>query len=309
MSVQQYIPSGMKLVVVRGDNAEWYTTKKEIPLADGAGEDARCPLTEGDVKTVVASGFRVYYHPSQVRFRNVEAEKAVAACRPVMLVYDIPSRSPAANPSGRLRRLGVRVNLSCWVMPEANVPYSLLHGLATQGVRWHVTPYHPNAAGAIVDMVIGSLRRELADTLARAEETQANSEAKLTAEDNDDSTYTRCKKLRDAADGITKRIKTLTDDLLAGAKALGVPASVIDVAGAATAARKLRDAMHERAALYARAGTAARKLGSTGVALANAVAADAIHGGIVGDFLMESDDAETAALGEQVVGAFQTTDD
>src|SRR5262245_48934287 len=55
--------------------------------------------------------------------------------------YDIPEWSDAVNPSGRLRRLGTRINYSDWVLAEGSVPYHLLDQLRTEGVRWHLIPF------------------------------------------------------------------------------------------------------------------------------------------------------------------------
>ncbi len=43
--------------------------------------------------------------------------------RYVALRYDIPQRAEIGNPSGRLRRHGFRDNLSCWVLPDHQMPY------------------------------------------------------------------------------------------------------------------------------------------------------------------------------------------
>src|SRR5438105_3584365 len=56
---------------------------------------------------------------------------ALSAC---LLVYDIPTAARVPNPSPRLRRLGVRINLSCRVVREGDVPYALLNSMREGGV-------------------------------------------------------------------------------------------------------------------------------------------------------------------------------
>src|SRR5438552_1177899 len=80
--------------------------------------------------------------------------------RACLLIYDIPERSAVANPSRFLRRLAVRVNLSCWVIPEGDVPYARLNEMATGGATWHVVRFDAAEAGKLVAMAAAAIRRE-----------------------------------------------------------------------------------------------------------------------------------------------------
>lgn len=68
-----------------------------------------------------------------------------------MFLYDIPDNLDVTNPSGYLRRLAVRINLSVWVMREDNVPHAYLAELTEEGVSWHLIPF----AGVSADYVYG----------------------------------------------------------------------------------------------------------------------------------------------------------
>jgi len=41
---------------------------------------------------------------------------AFADLKPLPSLYDVPTRLTVPNPSGRLRRIAFRINLSCWVI-------------------------------------------------------------------------------------------------------------------------------------------------------------------------------------------------
>lgn len=59
-----------------------------------------------------------------------------------VLVYDIPTiPGQIANPSNGLRRMCVRINLSCWLVKNGRIPHEVIESLDRgQGVRWFVTP-------------------------------------------------------------------------------------------------------------------------------------------------------------------------
>lgn len=58
-----------------------------------------------------------------------------------MLTYDIPSSLDYPNPSGRLRRVAVRVNLSCWIVPTSRVPQDLLDEFEDQRINYHLVSF------------------------------------------------------------------------------------------------------------------------------------------------------------------------
>ncbi|HJZ56144.1 MAG TPA: hypothetical protein VKE74_14345, partial [Gemmataceae bacterium] len=78
--------------------------------------------------------------------------------RACLLIYDIPEHSTVANPSGRLRRTAVRVNLFCWVIREGDIPYALLNTMATGGATWHVVKFDAGEAGKLIGMATEALK-------------------------------------------------------------------------------------------------------------------------------------------------------
>lgn len=56
--------------------------------------------------------------------------------RYAILVYDIPAdQSAKLNPSTKLRRVGFRINMSCWIIPETHIPQEYLETLRSNGVQ------------------------------------------------------------------------------------------------------------------------------------------------------------------------------
>jgi hypothetical protein len=81
-------------------------------------------------------------------------ETNLQAC---LLIYDIPERSGVRNPSRRLRSIAVRVNLSCRVSREGDVPYALLGQMAAGGATWHVVRSDADEGVKLVGMAVRAL--------------------------------------------------------------------------------------------------------------------------------------------------------
>lgn len=99
-----------------------------------------------------------------------------------MLVYDIPVVRRTAssgrtflvttfpNPSVRLRRAAVRVNLSTWIVPEGKEPWHLLDEMTKANVRWHLVKFDGSEAEKLADIARDVLRREVENAERRCEE-------------------------------------------------------------------------------------------------------------------------------------------
>src|SRR5205085_1363658 len=85
-----------------------------------------------------------------------------------LLIYDIPTGSRIPNPSPRLWRVAVRINLSCWLVLEENIPYALLNGMSERGASWHVVKFAGDEAGKLLGMATEALRKEVADAVEEA---------------------------------------------------------------------------------------------------------------------------------------------
>lgn len=77
----------------------------------------------------------------------------------VLLVYDVPSSLKIANPSPVLRRWGVRVNLSAWIIPTHLVPTEYLDELRDKGVRMHLVEFAEKEQAKIIEFAREELKR------------------------------------------------------------------------------------------------------------------------------------------------------
>lgn len=80
----------------------------------------------------------------------------------VMLTYDIPQLSDFPNPSGELRRYAVRVNLSCWIIPEAKVDPDLLSRLEAANINYHLLHFATKEVDKIKEIARKALEGETA---------------------------------------------------------------------------------------------------------------------------------------------------
>lgn len=84
------------------------------------------------------------------------------AARYTLLVYDIPQRLKFPNPSCKLRRVGTRINLSCWLIPEQYVPYDLLDVFLSKGIAHSLVRFDENEAEKIRELARQGIGAELA---------------------------------------------------------------------------------------------------------------------------------------------------
>jgi hypothetical protein len=77
-----------------------------------------------------------------------------------LLVYDIPAKSKVPNPSGTLRRWGVRVNLSAWIIPDKNVPLLPIEEWRSRGVTAELVRFDENDGETIMRLAREALVRE-----------------------------------------------------------------------------------------------------------------------------------------------------
>src|SRR5262245_46907399 len=114
--------------------------------------------------------------------------------RPCLLIYDIPEGRGIANPSRSLYRRGVRVNLSCWVIPEERIPYYRLRELGMKGATWHVVRFADDQIEILLDMIRESLNKQIKDAETRLATSFDNAENKAA-----DGKLSRCYKTQKLA--------------------------------------------------------------------------------------------------------------
>lgn len=229
-------------------------------------------------------------------------ESIVASTRPHLFVYDIPDRAEITNPSGELYGRAVRINLSCWVVAEGDIPWNLLNRLNTAGATAYVVPFDPRGAKTLVTMMTDALRKEIADALRRCERSArlveeriaAAGETSLTPDEADEWTRKR-------AEDVANRMGVLLENMETAATRFGIPASILNARHALTTANAIGSAMNARAAVYAEAVRVARQ--STDYGIANAAEADAIPPTILADAL---DDAGQHGTADALRAAFDT---
>lgn len=92
-----------------------------------------------------------------------------------MLVYDIPQGSKIPNPSDVLRRRGVRINLSCWIIPDDRVPFTLIDELKKGGAVVYTVHYDTMELDKIKALAFDLLKQEVARIRATLGATLAKS--------------------------------------------------------------------------------------------------------------------------------------
>lgn len=264
MAVQRFLPAGQRLVVQKPDGSHtWHVLREDVIITKSS--PTRCPRTNLRVAVCEHKGFQVFHLDEQVRTRDVPEDTQidwdkVGKMRACLLIYDIPERAEINNPSGALRRVGIRANLSCWIIPEDAIPYGLLNTLTEAGASWHTVPFAPEAGKALITIAIQSMKKELQDSINRARRSQA--QAATQYEESGESEKAREYYVR-RAEGITARVNELIEDFRQAAARFGIRGDALNLDEAASTVNLIGVAMHERASNFARAAEIARTQGSS----------------------------------------------
>lgn len=204
-----------------------------------------------------------------------ETTNSLQAC---LLIYDIPERSKVGNPSNRLRSMAVRVNLSCWVIREGDIPYVLLNDMAAGGATWHVVRFDAGESEKLVGMAREALIRDIREALRRANRSAAVAAQPIEAGENTANTRAA---FVERVRPLVRRMNRLLADARKAAERFGIDPASVSVDDAAAAVRALQSGMYARARAYADAAALVRQLGDE--AMANAAAADLVPAGILAD--------------------------
>jgi hypothetical protein len=111
-----------------------------------------------------------------------QAKSKLRAC---LVIYDIPERSTVRNPSKRFRRCGARVNLSCWVIPEANIPWNTLQGIEEGGGNWHVVRFADEESEKLVQMAEKAILADLERAIRSMEKSLTRAQERLNSDGED----------------------------------------------------------------------------------------------------------------------------
>lgn len=82
-----------------------------------------------------------------------------------LLYYDMPADAKIANPSQFLWRLGVRVNLSVWIVPDANVPRVPVSEWRSRGAKVELVRFDENDTATIMRLAREALQSATEETL------------------------------------------------------------------------------------------------------------------------------------------------
>jgi hypothetical protein len=179
-------------------------------------------------------------------------EAAAAGLSITMVMYDIPEVADIDNPSGQLRRIGVRLNKSVWLVPTGNVPHHLIARLEEVGSDVVTAPYDTRAAAKLLRAAIKFAGKEMAAMKKRNEVAAAAALAKLNAPGGDPTTKRRRYEREIAA--IAKRLETMADEMAVGAGVFGI-AGAMEFGTLRNAARSISATTTARATAYAHAAT------------------------------------------------------
>lgn len=224
------------------------------------------------------------------------------AIRASLLIYDIPQRSNLANPSPFLRRMAVRANLSCWIIPTHLIPYSYLNELADGGATWHVVQFDTNESEKLLKMARESIAREMRAALNRAR--KAAQDAAVAYENPEEGETPTIANFEERVHRAVRRAEEVLRDLETAAGVFSIERSATPVAWAFEQATMIQTAAHERAKRYAEAAVTLRRIDPiNGDGLANAAEADELPAGILADALDEAGaSTEAAELRESFAG-------
>ena len=127
--------------------------------------------------------------------------------RASLLMYDIPSRSGLGNPSAMLWRFGARVNLSCWVVPERNVPLIPVKMWREKGARVEFVRFDERDWPTILRLAQEALVREITDMREGLEQGEADVRRRIEAVESGNAE--QLKKASSYAYNQVRRAKTL----------------------------------------------------------------------------------------------------
>lgn len=204
-----------------------------------------------------------------------------------LLIYDIPEDSKMPNPSPDLRRLAVRVNLSCWVIPNHLIPHSLLNEIDDNGGVWHVVKFDASEADTLLQMASRSLRADVQKAVKSCEESVRSAAVKSDEVAEEDAVKGLTKYLRSTGQAI-RRTEKLLSDYRAAAEGFGVEVVSLGIGGALTSIQGIQTGVKRQAAVYKRLAEEAREIGSDGDALANALEAGEGNVGATMDYIQEN---------------------
>jgi hypothetical protein len=215
----------------------------------------------------------------------------LSAC---LLIYDIPDSSNYPNPSGRLRPLAIRIQLSGWVIPERDIPYGLITEMRSAGCTVDIVKFDASQGANLLDLAIRSIRMDIRKALENARRTRERAENRLTGEESPEEAVRRYRRFRREQSQITRRLRLLLNQFRQATERFGIDPSSVDLTGSVAAVQSIRAGMETRVQAYRKMMENLDVRFGRDNGITAAMRRDAIPAGIVADWA--EDRAET---GEQ----------
>ncbi len=216
----------------------------------------------------------------------------VASC----LFYDIPVGSELSNPSGQLRRIGFRANLSCWIIPKGSMPWTLVHELNKGGANARVVDFDASEGPKLVRFALEQLKKDAADQIKRARNNfKKAAENHLDADEDAGAREEALERYQTRTTAICESLANLLDDTLAAARGFGIDAGYLDLRGSMNAFRSMQVGVEAKASEYHKATQALKEAGTaTTTALAAAAEKSQVAPEVMADALREAGNEEAA---------------
>lgn len=203
----------------------------------------------------------------------------------MMMFYDIPEQADIPNPSAEFRQFAFRINLSCWIIHEGDLPRAAftLDSIRRVGGDWHTLAVASEDEDKVVGLATKYINREIDVHLRRAETSLAGSNLQLAeAEDREQG----LRAYRSRAASIARRVNLLIRDMRRLAGRWELSHSQLSLAKGVSVISNIQSRMYRRMAEYVRVTEELRKQGHT--AMANAAQAGQVPEGILADYAEEN---------------------
>lgn len=202
----------------------------------------------------------------------------------VMMFYDIPEDADIPNPSAEFRQYAFRINLSCWVIHEGDLPRAAhtLDNIRRVGGDWHTLPIADSGQNEVIGLAARYINREVTHHIRRADASYATADDVLEeAEDREAA----IRVYRSRAGNIARRVNILLRDMRRLAGVWGISHSQLQLAAGVSSISRIQSRMYRRMAEYVRVTA---ELARTGSPMASAAQAGTVPNGVLADYAEEN---------------------
>src|ERR1044072_2747562 len=111
------------------------------------------------------------------------SENICTKLQAALLIFDSPEgpNGPVCpSPSARLRSIGIRIQLSGWVIPQRDMPYGLMAAMRDAGCTVDTVKFDASEGENLLTLAIRSIKMEIRKALEKARITRGRAEGRLT---------------------------------------------------------------------------------------------------------------------------------